>query len=74
MKLLTLLRHGKSEWETGAENDFNRPLRRRGRTDGAPFMGKVFAALDLTPDLIVELASIAHATDRPGCSPSDWRL
>ena len=23
MKLLTLLRHGKSEWETGAENDFD---------------------------------------------------
>ena len=35
MKLLTLLRHGKSEWETGAENDFDRPLRDRGRRDAA---------------------------------------
>ncbi len=52
MKLLTLLRHGKSEWETGAENDFDRPLRDRGRRD-APFMGEVFSKLGLTPDLIL---------------------
>ena len=51
MKLLTLLRHGKSEWETGAENDFDRPLRDRGRRD-VPFMGKYFAALEAVPDLI----------------------
>jgi phosphohistidine phosphatase len=60
MKLLTLLRHGKSEWETGAENDFDRPLRDRGRRD-APFMGKYFAALELQPDLIASSRALRAA-------------
>lgn len=60
MKLLTLLRHGKSEWETGAENDFDRPLRDRGRRD-APYMGEVFSSLKLVPDLIVSSRAVRAA-------------
>ena len=52
MKLLTLLRHGKSEWETGTEDDFDRPLKDRGRKD-TPMMGKFLAAIGATPDLLV---------------------
>lgn len=52
MKLLTLFRHGKSDWDAGEESDFDRPLKDRGRRD-APRMGAYFAQLGLTPDLIV---------------------
>jgi phosphohistidine phosphatase len=52
MKLLTLLRHAKSDWSTDAEADFDRPLKDRGRRD-APQMGDYFARLALVPDLIV---------------------
>jgi phosphohistidine phosphatase len=52
MKLLTLLRHGKSDWETGEENDFDRPLKDRGRKD-SPMIGKFLAAIGLVPDLVV---------------------
>lgn len=52
MRLLTLLRHGKSDWDTGEESDFDRPLKDRGRRD-APQMGTYFARLGLVPDLIV---------------------
>jgi phosphohistidine phosphatase len=52
MKLLTLLRHGKSDWETGEENDFDRPLKERGRKD-APMIGKFLAGIALVPDLVV---------------------
>lgn len=60
MKLLTLLRHGKSAWETGAENDFDRPLRDRGRRD-APFMGEFFTRVDATPDLIASSRALRAA-------------
>lgn len=52
MKLLTLLRHAKSDWSTEGESDFDRPLKDRGRRD-APQMGDYFARLDMVPDLIV---------------------
>ena len=73
MKLLTLLRHGKSEWKDAGENDFDRPLRDRGRRD-APFMGRVLAALDLTPDLIVRLVSVACGTDGRAFCPMIWAI
>ena len=57
MKLLTLFRHGKSDWETGIENDFDRPLKERGRRD-TPMMGKFLAAIDATPDLIVSSPAV----------------
>lgn len=52
MKLLTLLRHGKSDWDAPYARDFDRPLKERGRRD-APLMGCCLAALGLLPDLIV---------------------
>ncbi len=57
MKLLTLLRHGKSDWETGAEDDFDRPLKDRGRKD-TPMMGKFLASIGATPDLLVSSPAV----------------
>ena len=31
MKQLILMRHAKSDWQSGADNDFDRPLNKRGR-------------------------------------------
>ena len=39
MKLLTLVRHAKSDWDNDLP-DFDRPLNKRGETD-APIMGKI---------------------------------
>ena len=36
---LVMMRHAKSDWASGAESDFDRPLARRGQKD-APRMGK----------------------------------
>jgi phosphohistidine phosphatase len=52
MKYLTLLRHGKSDWGTGEENDFDRPLKERGRKD-APLLGRFLAGIGNVPDLVV---------------------
>lgn len=52
MRLLTLLRHAKSDWSDETLADFDRPLKDRGRRD-APLMGHYFAQLDLLPELIV---------------------
>lgn len=52
MRYLTLLRHGKSNWETGVENDFDRPLKDRGRKD-TPLLGRFLAGVGTVPDLVV---------------------
>ena len=52
MKLLTLLRHAKSDWADPALADFDRPLNERGRKD-APLVGQFLQRAGLTPDLIV---------------------
>lgn len=52
MKQLTLLRHGKSDWNDCSLSDFERPLKPRGRRD-AMRMGEHLASPDLAPDLIV---------------------
>ena len=52
MKLLTLLRHAKSDWGDPTLADFDRPLNDRGRRD-APIMGEFFAETAPPIDLIV---------------------
>lgn len=49
---LMLLRHGKSDWDAGSRDDFNRPLAPRG-VRSAERMGEVLRDLDLVPDLVV---------------------
>jgi len=48
---LLLLRHGKSDWDTGVD-DFHRPLKDRGKR-GAQRIGVWLAQQNLTPDLVV---------------------
>jgi phosphohistidine phosphatase len=49
---LLILRHAKSDWDTHAANDFERPLSKRGRQD-APRVGRFLLSQGLLPDYIV---------------------
>lgn len=49
---LLLMRHAKSDWDSGAASDFERPLAVRGRRD-APRMGRWLAREGLIPDYVV---------------------
>jgi len=52
MKVLTLLRHAKSEWDDPSLTDFQRPLSRRGR-EAARAMGREMHGLGLAFDCII---------------------
>src|SRR5438105_2563513 len=52
MKILTLIRHAKSNWDDTALTDKERPLNKRGLHD-APAMGKRLAKHGVRPDLIL---------------------
>ncbi len=49
---LLILRHAKSDWDTNAPSDFERPLNKRGKKD-APRMGRWLHDRCLNPDLIL---------------------
>ncbi len=49
---LIIMRHGKSDWTSGEDTDFERPLAKRGLKD-APRMGKWLFKQIGTPDCIV---------------------
>lgn len=49
---LFLLRHAKSAWNTGATNDFDRPLNKRGKSD-APRTGRWLFDHEYLPDHII---------------------
>jgi phosphohistidine phosphatase len=49
---LLIFRHGKSDWNTGAENDFERPLAKRGRK-AVKRMARWMRAQALMPDHIL---------------------
>ena len=49
---LVILRHAKSDWDSGAEHDFDRPLNGRGKRD-APRMGRWMKERGLIPDLVI---------------------
>lgn len=57
MKHLTLIRHGKSSWDSSSLQDFERPLNARGWRD-SPRMADVFAEYEDLPDQWVS----SHAT------------
>ena len=49
---LLILRHAKSDWDTGARTDFERPLAKRGRK-AAPRVGRWLNEQGLIPDYVV---------------------
>ena len=52
MKRIYIIRHAKSSWKDPTVDDFDRPLKKRGKRD-APFMGKRLKASHVLPDLIL---------------------
>lgn len=52
MKRLFLVRHAKSSWSQPGQDDFDRPLNKRGQKDG-PEMARRLGAAAVRPDLIV---------------------
>jgi len=54
---LLLLRHAKSDWDTGAAEDFERPLARRGEKD-ARRMGQWMHREGLLPDYVISSPAI----------------
>lgn len=52
MKTLLIMRHAKSDWESGSNSDFDRPLNSRGLIT-APQMGETLKESNLCPDLII---------------------
>ena len=52
MKTLILMRHAKSSWKDHTLNDFDRPLKKRGKKD-AQAMGKILCEKELLPQKIV---------------------
>ncbi len=52
MKKLLIMRHGKSDWGSGSQRDFDRPLNERGLRD-TPRIGEELKKKNLTPDLII---------------------
>ncbi len=64
---LLVLRHGKSDWDTNATSDFERPLAKRGERD-APRMGQWLKKQKLLPDLIVSSPALrARQTSEKVC-------
>jgi len=49
---LIILRHAKSDWDSGASSDFERPLSKRGKRD-APRVGQWLKEQDLVPDYVI---------------------
>ena len=60
-KRLLLFRHAKSDWHAGALNDHERPLTKRG-SEAARVMGRVLAAADQLPDLVVTSSAVRART------------
>ena len=51
-KTLIIMRHGKSDWSSQADRDFDRPLNPRGRKD-APAMAEWLRKQSLVPDVFL---------------------
>jgi len=67
------LRHGKSDWDSGAETDFKRPLAKRGKRD-APLVGEWLYREGLVPAYIVSSpADRASQTAQKVCKKLDYK-
>ena len=57
MKQLLIIRHAKSDWNTDAKTDFERPLNKRGLRD-APAMAEKLLNKHLVPQLLVSSPAV----------------
>jgi phosphohistidine phosphatase len=70
---LLILRHAKSDWESGAASDFDRPLAKRGRKD-APRVGEWLYREGMVPDLVISSpAERARQTALEVCKSMDYK-
>ncbi|NEV60585.1 SixA phosphatase family protein [Thiorhodococcus minor] len=70
---LLLLRHAKSDWDSGAATDFERPLAKRGKSD-APKVGSWLYREGLVPDHVVSSpAERARQTAAKVCKRMDFK-
>ncbi len=70
---LLLLRHAKSDWDSGAASDFDRPLAKRGKKD-APNMGAWLYREGLVPDYVISSpAKRARQTATRVCKSLDFK-
>jgi phosphohistidine phosphatase len=76
MKTLILVRHAKSSWDDPFQDDFDRPLNKRGRSD-APRMATRLTEKDLHPGLLLSspaqraLSTCMLIAEGLGYPPSD---
>ncbi len=69
---LILLRHAKSDWSSGAADDFHRPLAEKGKK-AARHMGKMLASMEQAPDFILTSSALrAHETQRIASVSGHW--
>jgi len=61
MKRLTLVRHAKSDWSLPGQNDWDRPLNKRGQRD-APEMARRLRSRRLKPDLVLSSPAVRALT------------
>ncbi len=61
MKRLTLVRHAKSDWSLPGQNDWDRPLNKRGQRD-APEMARRLRSRRLKPDLVLASPAVRALT------------
>jgi phosphohistidine phosphatase len=61
VRRLTLVRHAKSDWSLPGQNDWDRPLNKRGQRD-APDMARRLRARRLRPDLILSSPAVRALT------------
>ncbi|MBC7913981.1 MAG: histidine phosphatase family protein, partial [Pyrinomonadaceae bacterium] len=61
MKQLLIVRHAKSDWNTDASSDFDRPLNKRGARD-APEMAERLLKKHIIPQLIVSSPALRALT------------
>lgn len=57
MRRLTLVRHAKSDWSLPGQNDWDRPLNKRGQHD-APEMARRLRSRRIKPDLILSSPAV----------------
>jgi phosphohistidine phosphatase len=57
VKRLTLVRHAKSDWSLPDQNDWDRPLNKRGQRD-APEMARRLRSRRLKPDLVLSSPAV----------------
>jgi phosphohistidine phosphatase len=73
MKVLLLLRHAKSSWESAGLTDHDRPLNNRGKRD-APRMGKVLLEEGIVPEIIISSSAIrARSTAKKVAKSSNYK-